>query len=510
MNQTNKTNNFKIVSLINCGINFLVEESHWNCAWALTSVKNNEKPQFQEEEIQVIVEDPISNLKVESRIPRIYISFKKLSIKISSSLVALIVILSPGVKNFANAKGKDFTKTSDAQYSEQIQVINVDNSNSPNDTSKSFCVRKPTKVREQEFDVKNNERIRKRRRESELFNQLVYDLEQKDSKENKEMGIVLRNSSVVSPLDKKKSEQMIIWEEGQILKTQNIKNPKGSGKFIFNPQKFPKFNIHQTKQNRKQLRKKLAKVEIFKRNLIQFQNRQPKDHTLNKLILLIVPILNTLYPIFCVNNKDKKQKKIIHVVKKLKINNKNYVGIAEFLQLLEKRRHIDKLVENYETIMLFSIFMTACQLKFNASGLLVNESEPFISVEARIEEWIMQNKMLVCFIIFSTVTILTMKILPHLENKNQEYFLYILKMLEILRKQEQFILQNMSEIFKDAVKDFLLYIAFTFMFNFMISILAVSPVTLNLKLNLNENDISLNLDFIDLNKKYNPTKDEIN
>jgi len=434
---------------------------------------------------------------------------KKILIKCCSFLVGVIGMLSPGIKNVANAKDKNFTKTSEIQYSQKTEVIDEDDQNTLEYIPKSFLVRKSEKGRRQELDLKNNERILKRRIQDQVFNQIVSELEtiEKVEKVEKEKIKQIRKFLIKKILVKQNQERL---KKLEILQTQNVKTTIEYLKIFFEPNKShfdKKFlnspilpMVNKTKQIEKQLKKELVKEEIFKRNFIHFQNRQGKRYTFNKLILLMLPILERLYPIFCVNNKDKKKMKLINAVQKRNINKKNYVGIIKFLELLERRRYIDKLVQNYETIMLFSMFLSAYQLKFNSSGFLVKSSEPFMSTETLIEEWITKNRILICLILFSTVTILTMNILTHLENKKEDYFLYLLKILEILQKR--FIFPKMSESFKDRAKEILLYIVINFLFNFMISILVLYPVDLHFELNFDQDDINLNITF--------EKKDEIN
>lgn len=427
-------------------------------------------------------------------------SKNKILSTILSTLFGLIIILTPGLKNSANARNKDSTKISTAQYSQKTQVLEKDDLNTLKDTPKSFLVRKSQKAQTQEFKDKNNERLKKRRLESQLFNQVISELE-KIEKENQIGKFVIKGVFI-----NQKDEKL---QRLKVLQKQNVENARKYANFIIETnkenkeifeKKFFKFptlpTINQTKQIEKQLKKEIVRKEIFKRNIIEFKNRQQKTDTLNKLLLLILPTFGTLYPIFFVNKKNEKKNERINVVKKCKITRENYVGITQFLQALEKRRNIEKLVENYEMIMLVSMFMVASELKFNSSGLIIRSSESFVSVETTLEKWITQNKILVCLIIFSTVTILTMKILSNLETlesfttKKQEYFLYLLNVLKVLRDQEKFILQNISGILKDFRKEFILYLFLICIFNFLLfreftTGLPQIPVTFEFEINLN-------------------------
>lgn len=432
----------------------------------------------------------INQSSENSSLSKFNIPYKKIRIKICSSLVALTTILSPGIKNVANAQDRNFTRISEVQYLQKTQVIDPENPNIFNSTPKSFLVRKSRKAQLQELEVKKNEIIQKQKIKAELFHKIIFELEKIEKKEKE----IQNGKTLIKSVWLIRNEEKL--KKLEIIQNRNIENIRRYTNFLLEPNKNffeKKFlkgptlpRINQTKQIEKQLKKERVKEETILRNLIKLKNRQVKTDIFNKLIFLILPTLEKLYPIFYVNHNGKKKTKHSNLVKKQKITRENYVGIQQFLQLLEKRRNIEKLVENYETIMLFSIFMSVYQLKFNSAGRLVKLNQPFQSVETIIEEWITQNKILVCLILFSTVTILTMKILTHIENNKQEYFLYLLKVLEILRKQEQF---------KDVIKDILFYIVLTFMFNFMISILGFYPVGFNFEFNFDQNDINFNINL---------------
>lgn len=456
--------------------------------------------------------DIIIYSKGKTTINKLNIPYKKRIRKVRKVIAGLFISLNLGTLNFANAKDKNFTKTSEVHYSQRTQVIDVDNPNNQstlNFTPKSFLVRKPQRTETRELEAKGKIILEERDFLLKLHKQLtVYNSKQEKEKQN--------NSN------KEKLKELEIIQRRNIEKGIRYTNIFLEPDTSFFEKKWLRFSnipkINKTKQIDKQLKKEIVKEETFKRNLIKFQNGQRKHDSLNRLIILIVPTLETLYPIFCVNDKNKKKTKLINAVQKIN-SNRNIEAeikeIKEFNQELEKSRYINKLVENYRTIMLFSIFMSAFQLEFNSAGRLVHVSEPFISVETQIEEWIMQNKILVCLILFSTVTIFTMKVLNHISinmSNKEEYFLYLLKAVEILRKQ--IILPNLLKPLKDLGKEILVYVLLDFLYNFMISRLtdpvtdpATDTVTVNFKLNFEENDISLNINF-DLNE--NPNKDNTN
>lgn len=423
--------------------------------------------------------------KGKNTINKLNIPYKK---RILNVIAGLLLSLNLGTRNFANAKDKNFTKTSEIHCSQRTQVIDVDNPDNQstlNFTTKSFLVRKPQRTETRELEAKGKIFVEQRDFMLKLHKQLTVCHSQLEKEKEKALIIVNQNNP-----NKEKLKEL------EIIKRQNIENairysntfPKTDTVFVQDKWlavlNVP--NINKTKQIDKQLKKEIVKAETFKRNLIKFQNGQRKHYSLNTLIILLIPTLETLYPIFCVNDKNKKKTKLINAVQKINSNPNIETKITgfrefrEFNQKLEKSIYINKLVENYRTIMLFSIFMSAFQLKFNSAGRLVHVSEPFISVETQIEEWIMQNKILVCLILFSTVTILTMKVLNHISinmSNKQEYFLYLLKAVEILRKE--FILPNLLKSLKELGflgKDILLYVLLDFLYNFMIYELA-QPVT---------------------------------
>ena len=436
------------------------------------------------------------DIKVYSKgkitINKLNIPYKKRILNVGAGV---LLALNLGTRNFANAKDKNFTKTSEihcsitSQRTQVIDVDNPDNQSTLNFTPKSFLTRKPQRTETRELEAKGKIIVEQRDFMLKFHKQLTVCNSQLEKEKEKALIIVNQNNP-----NKEKFKKL------EIIQRQNIENvirysntfPKTDTVCV--EQKWLRFanvpKINHSKQIDKQLKKESVKAETFKRNLIKFQNGQRKHYSLNTLIILLLPTLETLYPIFCVNDKNKKKTKLINAVQKINFNPniepkiKGFREFREFNQRLEKSIYINKLVENYRTIMLFSIFMSAFQLKFNSAGRLVHVSEPFISVETQIEEWIMQNKILVCLIIFSTVTILTMKVLNHISinmSNKQEYFLYLLKAVEILRKE--FILPNLLKSLKELGllgKDILLYVLLDFLYNFMIYELAqpvIDPVT---------------------------------